>query len=170
MYCQCCKRTLTDTGALPRSMYLSIQQAAGIALQGYGATPLPYSPPAHFPPPIPTPSQGRPPFNGSFVWLSAGVPELQNRLSATLPSRHTCQPRAFATIYFSRRMGSQSFDNRFAMHDHRLTLHDNRLPCPLPRLPARLAQGRRFVEVPRRLLLRRWRHRWLRQRGWRRSI
>ena len=57
---------------------------------------------------------------------------------------------------------SRSFDNRLAMHDNWLTLHDNRLPCPLPRLPARLAQGRRFVEVPRRLLLRRWRHRWVR--------
>ena len=47
---------------------------------------------------------------GSFVWLSIGpgvpVPgwELQTRLSLQLcPHRHTCQPRAFAKIYFSRR-------------------------------------------------------------------
>ena len=115
---------------------------------------------------------------GSFVWLSVGpgvpVPgwELQTRLSATLPSfiATLASHEPLQRYTLAGQWGSQSFDNRFAMHYHRLTLHDNRLLCPLPRLPARLAQGRCFVEVPRRLLQRWWRHRWLRQREWRRSI
>jgi len=128
--------------------------------------PVTVAPATHLDPPPAPPSQPRPTRQTTvspLSWLGAGVPLSASltRLSATLPSRHLPATRAFATIYFrARERGSRSFDNRFAMHDHRLTyLHDNRLTCALPRLPARLAQGRRFVEVPRRLLLRRWRHR-----------